>query len=91
MSPVEGDDEIGTKAICEHSDGRIRRTQREVAIPLNKGGDQRPVSVVRRFHLDCSQSSDERRLGVRAKPFLHEVGNLCDDKGGDDKFEIRPR
>ncbi len=88
MSPVEGDDEIGTETICEYSHRRVYGAEREVTVALDEIRDERPITGLRRFHFDGGESSDEGGFETRTESFSREMDNLCQHERRHHEFEI---
>lgn len=90
MTPVQGDDHVRLESISEDDDRGVYRPEREVAIPLDEVGYQRPIVGMRIFHAEPAQASYECSLAAWSKAQSCEMGNLGDYQGRDDEVQVPP-
>ena len=90
MAPVEGDDQVRVEPVGKNDDRGVDGPEREVAVPLDEVGDQRPVLWVRILDAEPGQAPYERSLAAWPEAQSCEMGNLGDDQGRDDEVQIPP-
>ena len=85
MPSVECCDCGGAQALGGRDDRRVDRAQRKVAVGRDQFGDSKPVGRfdLLRHEFARGQVTEEAHLGLRSESRPQEVGDLGDDKHGD--------
>lgn len=88
VSAIESHDEVRIKAICQDDRGRITRAQRNVGVPIDEFGDQRPILISGRFDREASEFSHEGGLTPGTEPSPDEIRRLGNHECRDDQVQI---
>ena len=82
MATIQGQDACGAHAVCEHSDGCICRTEREVTVGTDEVPDPQPVRRLGGDYPKIGEPPNETGFGLRTVATAQQVAHFGNAKGG---------